>query len=249
MKRIRIVGLALVAVFAMSVVASSASAAGPVFYTKAELGSVAPSKIPFTATVGAAFLEGKTSKSKISCTDTAGKGSGAVGETVSAKITENNVTTFTECETGGIPCTSAGQASGIIVTKALKGFLGDVALGKTAGVRLYSQSEGRGAGKLAEFECGAGVAKVVVTGSVIGALSGSSGKTVAEGKFAATQKLTFTEAGGAQKYTIFAAGTGEGGEVAEQLTSTINGSPELGGQSVIATIKATGAGSRLGNTL
>jgi hypothetical protein len=248
MKRIRIVGLALVAVFAMSVVASTASAAGPVFYTKAELGAVAPTKIPFTATVGAAFLEGKTSKSKISCTDTAGGGSGAVGETTSAKITENNVTTFTGCETGGIPCTSATQASGVIVTKALKGFLGDVTLGKIAGVRLYSQASGRG-GVLAEFECGAGVAKVVVTGSVIGSLSGSSGKTVAEGKFAASQKLTFTESAGAQKYTIFAAGTGEGGEVAEQLTSTINGSPELGGQSVIATIKATGVGSRLGNTL
>lgn len=247
MKRIRIVGLALVAVFAMSVVASTASAAGPVFYTKAELGSVAPSKIKFTATIGAAFLEGKTSKSKISCTDTSGSGAGAVGETVSAKVTENNVTTFTGCETGGIPCTSAGQATGIIVTKSLKGFLGGISA-TVAGVRLYSQTEGRGAGKLAEFECGAGVAKVVVTGSVIGSLSGSSGKVVKEGKFAATQKLTFTEAGGAQKYQTFAAGLGEEPETPEQLTSTINGSPELGGQSVIATIKGEG-NNNLGNTL
>jgi len=247
MKRIRIVGLALVAVFAMSVVASTASAA-LVFYTKAELGSVAPSKVKFTATIGAAFLEGNKSKSKISCEDLAGSGAGAVGETVSAKVTENNITTFTKCKTGEIPCTSAGQAEGTIVTKALKGFLGDVLAGKTAGVRLYSQTEGRGAGKLAEFECGAGIVKVVVTGSVIGSLAGSSGKVVKEGKFATTQKLTFTEAGGIQKYTIFAAGTGEEGEKAEQLTSTINGSPELGGQSVIATIKAEG-NNNLGNTL
>ena len=247
MKRIRIVGLALVAVFAMSVVASTASAAGPVFYTKAELGSVAPTHVKFTATIGAAFLEGQKSKSKISCEDTAGSGAGAVGETVSAKVAENNVTTFTKCKTGELPCTSAGSPEGTIVTKTLKAFLGDVALGKTAGERLYSQSEGRG-GKLAEFECGAGIVKVVVTGSVIGSLSGSSGKTVKEGKFATTQKLTFTETGGLQKYTIFAAGTGEEGEKAEQLTSTINGSPELGGQSVIATIKAEG-NNNLGNTL
>jgi hypothetical protein len=247
MKRIRIMGLALVAVVAMSVAASSASAAGPVFYTKAELGSTAPSKIAFTATIGAAFLEGQKSKSKISCSDTAGSGASAVGETVAAKLTENNVTTFTGCKSGELPCTSTGEPTEHIKTFALKGFLGDVALGKTAGVRLYSQSEGRG-GKLAEFECGAGIVKVVVTGSVIGALSGSSGKVVSEGKFSTTQKLTFAEAGGLQKYKIFAAGTGEVGEKEEQLTSTINGSPENGGQSVIATIKAAG-NNNLGNTL
>ena len=44
MKRIRIVGLCLIATFAISIVASSvASAAQPVFYTKAEVGGSAPS--------------------------------------------------------------------------------------------------------------------------------------------------------------------------------------------------------------
>jgi hypothetical protein len=247
MKRIRITGLCLVAIFAMSVVASSASAA-PVFYTKAELGATAPTHVKFTATIGAAFLESQESKSKVSCKDEVGTGAGATGETVSAKVTENNVTKFTGCESASLKCSSAGQAEGVIVTNALKGWLGDVVAGKTAGVRLYSQSEGRGTGKLASFECGGGVAKVVVTGSVIGSLSGSAGKTVEEGKFASTQKLSFTEAGGLQKYTIFTAGTGEVGEVAEQLTSTTNGKPENGGQSVIATIKAKGV-SNLGNTL
>jgi hypothetical protein len=38
------------------------------------------------------------------------------------------------------------------------------------------------------------------------------------------------------------------GEKAEQLTSSTNGNPENGGQSVIATIKAEGI-SNLGNTL
>jgi hypothetical protein len=245
MKRIRITGLCLVAIVAMSVVASSASAA-PVFYTKAELGATAPSKVGFTATIGPAFLEGQKTKAKISCSDIAGSGAKAVGETTGPKVTENNVTTFTGCESSELPCNSAGQASGVIVTNALKGWLGDVVAGKTAGVRLYAQT-GRG-NALASFECGGGIAKVVVTGSVIGSLAGSAGTTVKTGKFAATQKLTFAEAGGLQKYTIFTTGTGEVGEKAEQLTSSTNGNPENGGQSVIATIKAEGV-SNLGNTL
>jgi hypothetical protein len=245
MKRIRITGLCLVALFAMSVVASTATAA-PVFYTKAEVGATAPSKVGFTATIGAAFLEAQETKSKISCKDEAGSGASANGEVTGPKTTGKNVTKFTGCESSSLKCTSAGQSEGVIVTNSLKGWLGDVVAGKTAGVRLYAES-GRG-NALASFECGGGVAKVVVTGSVIGSLAGSAGKTVAEGKFATTQKLTFTEVGGLQKYKIFTTGTGEVGEVSEQLTSSTNGHPENGGQSVIATIKAEGV-SNLGNTL
>jgi len=244
MKRIRILGLGLVAVLAMSVAASSASAA-PVFFGKAALGEAVPTHVHFTATIGAAFLEGEKTKAKISCEDIAGSGAGAVGETSDSVTEIKNVTTFTGCKSGELPCKSTGQASGVIVTNSLKGHLGDVVTGKTAGVRLYAES-GRG-NPLAEFECGAGIANVVVTGSVIGQLAGSSGKTVKEGKFATTQKITFAEAGGKQKYTIFTSG-GEVGEKAEQLTSTINGSSENGGQSVIATVKAEGV-SNLGNTL
>jgi len=238
MKRIRIVGLCLVAVFAMSVVASSASAA-PVFYTKAAIGETAK-PVPFTATIGAAFLEGKTSKAKISCSDTAGTGAGANGEAVTSTVAQKNVTTFTGCVTSELKCQSAGQAQGTIVTDALTAVLGSISA-TVPGERLYSEAEGKG-GKLAEFECGGGLVKVVVTGSIVGSLSGASGKTVAEGKFAASGKLTFAEAAGKQKYQKLE------GEAEEQLTSTVNGTPELGGQSVIATIKSTPA-SNLGETL
>jgi hypothetical protein len=244
MKRIRITGLCLVAIVAMSFAASSASAAGPVFYTKAAIGETA-GPVKFTATIGAAFLEGQKSKTKISCTDTAGGGSGAVGEATGDKITENNVTTFTGCETNSLKCES-GATEGVIVTHVLKGFLGGISA-TLPGVRLYSQSEGRG-GKLANFECGGGIAKVEVTGSVIGSLSGAAGTTPAKGKFAASQKLTFAEAAGLQKYSIFAAGLGEPVETKEQLTSINNGTPENGGQSVIATIKSVDP-SNLGTTL
>jgi hypothetical protein len=239
MKRIRIMGLCLVACFAMSVVASSvASAAAPVFYTKASPGEVAPT-VPFTGTLGAAFLEGK-SGTKITCT--AGTAS---GEVVDATTTKNNVTTFTGCETSGFKCNSTGQGEGVIVTNVLEGTLGNVTA-TTAGVRLFPEATGRGT-ELAAFACAGGTVPVKVKGSVIGALSGSSGKTVAEGKFGTSQKLTFAETKGIQKYTKFLVGQGEAGE--EQLESSVSGGAyEKSGQSVIATLKTTPAGN-LGNTL
>jgi hypothetical protein len=234
MKRIRIMGLCLVAVFAMSALASSASAA-PVFYSKAAIGSVVP-PVPFTGTLGAAFLEGSVSKSKITCV-----GGTATGEATGPTTTKNNVTTFTGCETGGIKCQS-GATEGVIVTKALEGVLGGISA-TLPGIRLFDETEKKG-GTLAEFSCGGGAIKVVVKGSVIGSLSGANGTEPANGKFASSNKLTFAEAAGIQKYKAFT--QGEGGS--EQLSSTINGgSPELSGQSVIATLKSTPA-SNLGFT-
>jgi hypothetical protein len=206
------------------------ASAGPIFYTKAAIGEVGQ-PVKFTGTLGAAFLEGKSSKAKITCV-----GGTSNGEAATSTTAKNGTVTFTGCETAGLPCNSAGEASGVIKTFTLAGEIG--ALSSTLpGARLFSQAEGRG-GKLAEFQCGGGLVTVVVTGSVIGSLSGASGNTVAEGKIPTSGKLTFAESGGAQKYTKFV-GESEG----EQLTSTVNGSPELGGQSVIATLKSVPAGN------
>ncbi|HEY4426794.1 MAG TPA: hypothetical protein VGN08_01160 [Solirubrobacteraceae bacterium] len=222
MRAIRIAGLCLLAVGAWALSAAAASAE-PEFLTKAVVAE--GSKIPFSATVGAAFLEGSKSKSKISCTG----GSGS-GEVTGPKSVRNDVTTFTGCSSSELKCKS-GTTEGVIVTKPLQGVLGGVT-STLPGVRLFSQSEGRG-GKLAEFECGASIVKVVVTGSVIGSLSGAAGTGPETGKLLTSGKLTFQEAGGLQKYTKFL----EGEAGSEQLTATINGSPELSGQSVIATLQ------------
>jgi hypothetical protein len=241
MKRIRMIGLALVAVFAMSVVASSvASAAQPVFYTKAAVGTTA-ANVPFTGVVGAALLEGKGGV-KIKCVDI---GSQASGEVTGATETENNVTKFTECTTSELPCKSTGQAEGIIVTNVLKGVLGNVTA-TIPGMRLYSQSGGKGA-ELAAFSCAGGAIPVVVKGSVIGSLSGGSGTTPAAGKFAASDKLVFAETKGVQKYTKFLSGEGEAGTEQEQV-STSGGPYELSGQIASATLKSVPA-SNLGFTL
>ena len=245
MGRIKLVAACLAAFFVVGV--ASASANQPVFYGVAEIGgTVGPVK--FSGTLGAAFLEGKTSKAKISCS--AGT---ATGEVTGPTKTKNNVTTFTGCETGGFPCNSTGDPSGTIKTTALEGVLGNVSA-TLPGIRLFAPGEGGKSpktGSLATFTCAGGAVSVVVSGSVIGSLSGAQGKTVEEGKFAASNKLTFAETAGKQKYESFLAGEcgGNANDCGpEQLTSTVNGTPELGGQSVIATLKTVPFASKLGFT-
>ncbi len=231
MKRMRMMGLALVAVFAVSVAASTAVAA-PVFYTKTAIGSVA-AHVPFTGTLGAAFLE-PANLSKITCT-----GGTAIGEVTSATVTKGNITKFVGCEASGLKCNSAGETEGKIDTNTLEGVLGNVT-SVLPGIRLYNETTKKG-GILAEFECGGGAVKVVVKGSVIGSLSGASGTEPANGKFASSNKLTFAEAKGVQKYSKFVVGEGEAGT--EQLESSTGGPFEKSGQSVIATLKSVPAGN------
>jgi len=244
MSRVKLVVACLAAVFAVN--AASASASQPVFYGVAEIGATVGT-VKFAGTLGAAFLEGKESKAKISCTSGT-----SVGEVTGPTTGKNGVTTFMGCEAGGLPCNSAGDPSGTIKTAALEGSLGNITA-SLPGIRLYAPGE-KGktpkTGALATFTCAGGAVSVVVSGSVIGSLSGAQGKTVEEGKFASSAKLTFAESAGAQKYTKFL--DGECGGAAEcgpeQLTSTVNGTPELGGQSVIATLKTIPFASKLGYT-
>src|SRR6185312_13206853 len=98
MKRMRMMGLLLVVVFAFSVAATSASAS-PVFYTKVVMGGTASAPVKFTGTLGAAFLEGQVSKTKIECS--AGT---ANGEVTGPTTTKKNVTVFTGCKTGSFKC-------------------------------------------------------------------------------------------------------------------------------------------------
>jgi hypothetical protein len=231
MKRIRIMGLCLVAAFAMSALASSAASAEPVFLTKTVVAEGV--KIPIKGTLGAAFLEGK-SGSKITCT-----GGTSTGEITGPKKGKNNVTTFAGCLTGEFKCESAGQAEGVIVTNPLEANLNGIT-SILPGERLFSEAEGR-KGKLAEFSCAGGAIPVIVKGSLVGSLSGASGTNAETGKLLSVGTLAFAEAGGIQKYTSFSEGPEKGEK--EQLESSVGGKPfELSGQSVsvkIATVPAT----------
>jgi len=148
MRRIRIVGLCLVAVFAMSaVVATSASADNPEYgrclkqktgktkYTTAKCTVVASGekenfewipgpgpKAGFTAALKPttiATLETKAG-TKVTCKKLAASG-GLYTSTTNVTVA---VTDFSECESGGIKCNTKGAGTGVIKVKELEGELG-----------------------------------------------------------------------------------------------------------------------------
>jgi hypothetical protein len=236
MKRIRIVGLCLVAAFAMSAVAAgTASATIPEFLTKAVVGETAPTNIPLSGTVGVAVLE-TVAKNKVECKDAAGT---AISGTVTSKnTTAKNVTKFTECKSGEFVCENAG--AGIIETKPLEGELGPITA-SLPGIRLWA--EGNKGGVLASFTCAGGAIKIEVRGTITGSLGGSAGSDEFTGKLLPTGSLTFSQSAGTQKYQGF-----EGGEKG-QLESNLNGGAfEKAGQSVVAKLKTVPSTLELGVT-
>lgn len=155
LKRFRVVGLCLVAVFAVSAVASaSASAALPEF--------VPSTKQTFTSTSGVSTLAAGA------FTITCEKDTNA-GEITGAKTVGKVVVKFTKCTIKVLftfECKSKGAANGEIVTNALKGTLGYIE-GYGSGVGLKLEPETASEYTNGEIEC-AGSNKVKVTGAVIG---------------------------------------------------------------------------------
>jgi hypothetical protein len=237
MKHMRMAGVCVAVALAAAAIAASSAPAEPEFLTKTVVAEGV--KIPFTATLGAAFLEGSVSKSKIECSGGTGH-----GEVTGPRTTKDNVTTFTGCKSGGFPCES-GATEGTIVTNVLKGVLNGIT-SSLPGVKLFPEATGRG-GELAAFSCAGGAIGVKVKGSIIGSLSGAAGTNPETGKLLSSGKLSFAESGGIQKYTSFSEGP-EAGEK-EQLEAKVGeGSFEKSGQSVIATLKTVPATWEIGVT-
>lgn len=176
MKRMRITGLCLVAVFATCAFAASSASALPevgrcVAKAKGNYSEGAcvkkvkatgsfewlkgtGGKNKFTAKSGEAVLQG-ASGTKIVC-----KSSTAVGKydedgsTKAIKGVESVVSTFDECEDPGIGkiCHSKGQGEGVIVTEELEGELGYIKKKPiSVGQELHPKTKG---GPFAIFECG-----------------------------------------------------------------------------------------------
>ncbi|HEX5224111.1 MAG TPA: hypothetical protein VFW29_03170 [Solirubrobacteraceae bacterium] len=215
--------------------AGAAQAAGPVFFSKAPVGSTAPA-VSFTDTWGAWFIEAQ-SGNKLSCNGATGS-----GEVTGATTVANDHIALSGCETSGVECHNA--AANEVVLNTLAGSLGSVSA-TAPGLRLFSQAEGKG-GVLTEYTCAGGAVKVAWRGSVIGSLSGASGKTVEEGKLAGSIRETFSQSAGVQKYVRFLAGEGEAGE--EQLEQNTGAGFEKLGISAIATIKTQPFSGELGFT-
>jgi hypothetical protein len=180
MKITRILGLVLVAVFALSAVAAaSASAAEPAFYEcakeaggKYEKGCAKEGgKGGYVLREGIGknhTLKGKSGKAKL---ETPGVGavecssSKSTGTVTGPKNINKIVVEYKGCTSNGKKCNSTGAKAGTIKTNTLKGEIGYIEGGKAAhevGADIKPES----GTNLAEFEC-EGV-KIETYGSVIG---------------------------------------------------------------------------------
>jgi len=239
MNRIRIMGLCLIAMLAIASVASATAAAEekPFFEEckKVAVGTGLYKNSTCTILGGEkkyekkeGFAKGEKWKGKggsatlhtpavsgeVTCTAFSDEGFNT-GEKTVGKIFSK----FTGCKTLGKSCTSAGQASGVIKTKALKGHLGYTVKPKV-GVDLSAET----GTVLAEFVCGTGEVNIKVEGSVVGEV------TVNVNKFSKKSTTTFkvtTE--GFQQFKKLE------GEAEDVLLTTINGSgPFESGQQATA---------------
>jgi hypothetical protein len=193
MKRIRIVGFALVAVLAFAGLTAGAASAKPTwkFCGKTEpkntgnftdklcsIGAPGTGKYELKEGIGKGKgFKGKGGEAslhnvipgkgdiKVTCASFKDSGS-VVAPSGVAKVTA----TFKKCKSLGAPCKTEGGKKETIETKLLAGSLGYMDKAHTAaGESLTSEAE-PGSGYLAEFEC-EGLAKVRVHGAVIGSLS------------------------------------------------------------------------------
>ena len=157
MKRIRLVGLSLVAIFAASAATAASASALPEWS--------GPFPKPLTSSSGVSKLETKAGM-LVEC----------VADTNEGEVTGPNSAVvrirFTGCElvlaTGKIPCTTPGAPPEEIVTFPLVGTLGYITHTPTktmVGLDLASPA----AGLIARFVCGETIAEVV--GSVIGKIT------------------------------------------------------------------------------
>ena len=180
MIRLRIVGLALVVVFAMSaMVASAASAALPEFSTSST----------FKASSGHALLETKAGH-KVECSASTGEGT----ITAPKSVTKASVK-FTGCKEPEIGATcSSGSKSGEIVTKMLAGTLKYINAGaKEVGIELKPESSTEKV--FVTFKCeifGFG-STLTVRGSLTGKITPVNTKTN-------TYTLAYTQSKGKQTY-------------------------------------------------
>ncbi len=254
MKRMRILGLAVVAVFAVTAFAASSALALPEFgrciakaggkyadgncTVKAAKGKGTNEfvktieKKNFTSAGGAGVLETE-SGTRVECT--AQSATGEFKGTTSFKEVKNVVARFTGCTLPllGAQCGTAGSAAGEIVTQKLTGKLGYISkASKTVGQELKPEVKG---GAFVTFECSSAAKIVVKEGTKklghncviaqIGPVNTSS--TTSEEKY-------LTKGSGVQNPEKF-----EGSAPRCNLESALNGgAAELSSQSLLTTITA-----------
>ncbi len=173
MKRIKVLGLALVALFAVSAMAAAqASAALPELVKEGKAG-VELAKKTIKGSGKELVLE-TMNGSTVKCGEATSIGTGA-----GVKEFTKTVVTFTKCKASiGGECENAGAGTEKIVTNSLDGEIGYISkTAKTVGVDLKPEVSG----PFVTFTC-ASFATNEVTGSVIGEITPvNKSRTVAEG--------------------------------------------------------------------
>ena len=231
MRRMRILGLCAIALLAITAAAAASASAEPSGEfgfcvkktggkyansgcTKIEAGKSGYEWQPLTSPVS---ISGKTPATvppvletlkgtKIKCAKAT-----ETGEIANAHELGNVVATFEGCETGGIPCTTEGKASGTVVTVPLSGVTGVEKKGTTPPInnKMAQELHPTSGARFTEFVC-AGLTSFV-EGAVLHPTT--SGKMVTK----ATEK--FLQAKGEQKPSHF---EGEA-EDSKFLLATIGG--------------------------
>jgi hypothetical protein len=250
MKRMRILGLALVAVFALAAMtAAGASASKPVWKAcvksaknagefsdkNCSVSAGGKGKYNLVAGIGKGKgFKGKGGKAvlhnvvpgkgdiKVECASFKDAGS-VVAPSGVAKVTS----TFSKCKSLGAPCKTEGGKKETITTNSLVGELGYLNKAHTAAGESLTDEAAPGSGFLATFEC-EGLAKVRVHGAVIGSLSpfGSVSKesttTFSVGPFLGELAPGYTPVVNPPAFE-------EGGEPVGVLLTELNG-PETGNE-------------------
>ncbi len=207
MQRLKVLGLALVAAFALGAVAASgASAAEPEILScqKVAAGTGAFEDAKCSKLGGTKEFELKELvKKKFTSTSGAGELK-AAGQTVKCAADTNTgeisgtkavvkvVVKFTKCKLGAAECKSAGANPEEIVTTSLKGRLGYLEKAKSGKVGLELEPEVAG-GPFATFKCG--LVETKVTGCTIGKITSKLNEVLA------TATVEWKEVGGKQEWT------------------------------------------------
>jgi hypothetical protein len=165
MRRIKIMGLCLVAAFALSAVAAGAAFAAPEYYSvgkKTKTLEKNTAKVAFTSKGTASKLEGGV---VIECNNDASK-----GDVLNATETGKVKITYEKCTAPSITssCQKAPSKPGVIVTESLKAHLAEASEEPGGTLAVVNSFEPEKAGKpFAKFTCGPKKElTVIVTGHI-----------------------------------------------------------------------------------
>jgi hypothetical protein len=226
MKRINLVGLAIVAALALGACAANSASALPEIgrcvakaggnYTDSNCTTKATpkgtggfeflkgaAKPKFTVLGGASSLEG-ASGAGMECKTFAATGELKPTGTGATKGVKNVAMTFTGCTLPAIgqSCQNVGNPAGVIDTKVLEGNLGYITKKPlVVGVELHPKVVKKVSGAFAEWECGAGAVKIVTQSATTNCVISSIGPVNTMGS--TSIQVYKSLGGGVQELTFF----------------------------------------------